>query len=114
MVIIDMRRWRTQTAAGPIKSHADPAMLFHPTTQNAEIWYYRRNIPRQTNQSNHTWANALPKIKAVRMRYIAFKRHLILISFDVVIAGKENPAGESGKERQSVIVIDHILWVEDG
>lgn len=31
------------------------------------------------------------------MRYIAFKRHLILISFDVVIAGKKNPAGESGK-----------------
>lgn len=58
-------------------------------TQNAEIWYYRRTIPRQTNQSNHTWANALPKIKAVRMRYIAFKRHLILISFDVVIAGKK-------------------------
>ena len=25
------------------------------------------------------------------MRYIAFKRHLILISFDVVIAGKKNP-----------------------
>ena len=43
------------------------------------------------------------------MRYIAFKRHRILISFDVVIAGKENSAGESGKERQSVIVIDHIL-----
>lgn len=31
------------------------------------------------------------------MRYIAFKRHLILISFDVVIAGKKNPAGESGE-----------------
>ncbi|GAA5773782.1 hypothetical protein Ecol01_00869 [Escherichia coli] len=31
------------------------------------------------------------------MRYIAFKRHRILISFDVVIAGKKIPAGESGE-----------------
>ncbi len=31
------------------------------------------------------------------MRYIAFKRHLILISFDVVIAGKKNPAERAGK-----------------
>ncbi len=31
------------------------------------------------------------------MRYIAFKWHRILINFDVVIAGKKNPAGESGE-----------------
>lgn len=32
------------------------------------------------------------------MRYIAFKWHRILISFDVVTAGKKkNPAGESGE-----------------
>lgn len=43
------------------------------------------------------------------MRYIAFKRHLILISFDVVIAGKKNPAGESGEVKSIVVVIDHIL-----
>lgn len=43
------------------------------------------------------------------MRYIAFKRYQILISFDVVIAGKKNPAGESGELKQIVVVIDHIL-----
>ncbi len=31
------------------------------------------------------------------MRYIAFKRHLILISFDVVIAGKKIPPERAGK-----------------
>lgn len=32
------------------------------------------------------------------MRYIAFKRHLILISFDVVIAGKKKiPPERAGK-----------------
>ncbi len=30
------------------------------------------------------------------MRYIAFKWHRILINFDVVIAGKKNPAGGTG------------------
>ncbi|EGK9460123.1 hypothetical protein IO712_002062 [Escherichia coli] len=43
------------------------------------------------------------------MRYIAFKRHRILISFDVVISGKKNPAGESGEVKSIVVVIDHIL-----
>lgn len=32
------------------------------------------------------------------MRYIAFKRYRILINFDVVIAGKKNPAGEREKK----------------
>lgn len=31
------------------------------------------------------------------MRYIAFKWHRILIDFEYWIAGKKNPAGESGK-----------------
>lgn len=31
------------------------------------------------------------------MRYIAFKWHRILINFDVVIAGKKNPASSGGK-----------------
>lgn len=32
------------------------------------------------------------------MRYIAFKWHRILISFDVVTAGKKNPAGGTGEK----------------
>ncbi|WP_274536527.1 hypothetical protein [Escherichia coli] len=42
------------------------------------------------------------------MRYIAFKWHRILINFDVVIAGKKNPAGESGEVKSIVVVIDHV------
>lgn len=40
------------------------------------------------------------------MRYIAFKRHRILISFCAQIAGKKNPASSSGKQRHIVLVIN--------
>ncbi|MCV5525541.1 hypothetical protein OFN18_26020, partial [Escherichia coli] len=44
------------------------------------------------------------------MRYIAFKRHRILISFLVCdCRAKKNPAGESGEVKSIVVVIDHIL-----
>lgn len=43
------------------------------------------------------------------MRYIAFKWHRILINFDVVIAGKKNPAGESGEVKSIVVVINRSL-----
>ncbi|EEV5907568.1 hypothetical protein EMO49_08475 [Escherichia coli] len=44
------------------------------------------------------------------MRYIAFKRHRILISFDVVISGKKKSRRrESGEVKSIVVVIDHIL-----
>ncbi len=43
------------------------------------------------------------------MRYIAFKRHRILISFYAWIAGKKIPLGVAGKERQIILVVSHIL-----
>ena len=48
------------------------------------------------------------------MRYIAFKRHLILISFDVVIAGKKKPAGEAGNRDISLQLLTDHFEVEGG
>lgn len=42
------------------------------------------------------------------MRYIAFKQHRILISFDVVDCRQKKPAGR-GEVKSIVVVIDHIL-----
>lgn len=74
-----------------MKSHADPARLLHPTTQNTGIWYY--------SLTNHAWRiktdspppSVLPELKAVILRLRSFQGVSILISFDVVIAGKKNP-----------------------
>lgn len=42
------------------------------------------------------------------MRYIAFKWHRILITFDVVNAGKKNPAVEREKNKHYYFYRSHL------